>query len=57
MKQAQMLMQRKREKIEAQKAARRKAREEQERLEEERRREEERKRSWKYWLDKNLKFW
>jgi cytochrome c oxidase assembly protein subunit 20 len=57
MKMARDLMEQKRATIEAKKEARRKAREEQERLAEERRKEEERKRTWGYWVDKNVRFW
>jgi cytochrome c oxidase assembly protein subunit 20 len=57
MKMARDLMEHKRATIEAKKEARRKAREEQERLAEERRKEEERKRTWGYWVDKNVRFW
>lgn len=56
-KQAQELMERKRQRIEAKKEERRKIREEQERLEEMRRQEEARQKTWKYWIDKNIKFW
>jgi len=57
MRQAQELMDKKRATIEAKKEARRRAKEEQEKLEEARRLEEERRKSWGYWLNKNVKFW
>ncbi|KAF1973595.1 hypothetical protein BU23DRAFT_133400 [Bimuria novae-zelandiae CBS 107.79] len=57
MKQAQELMEKKRATIEARKEARRRAHEEQEKQEEARRIEEQRKKSWGYWIDKNVRFW
>jgi cytochrome c oxidase assembly protein subunit 20 len=57
MKQAAELMEKKRATIEARKEARRKQREEHERLEEARRLDEERKKSWGYWVNKNVRFW
>ncbi|KAF2685904.1 hypothetical protein K458DRAFT_300170 [Lentithecium fluviatile CBS 122367] len=57
MRQARELMEKKRATIEARKEARRKAREEQLRLEEEQRREEARRKTWSYWIDKNVRFW
>ncbi|KAJ4290913.1 hypothetical protein N0V90_010109 [Kalmusia sp. IMI 367209] len=57
MKQAQELMEKKRASIEAKKEARRRAREEQERLEETRRLEEARRKTWGYWINKNVRFW
>ena len=57
MRQAQVLMEKKRASIEAKKEARRRAREEQERIELVQRQEEERKRTWGYWYEKNIKFW
>lgn len=57
MRQARDLMEKKRATIEARKEARRKSREEQMRLEEEQRREEARRKSWGYWVNKNVRFW
>lgn len=58
MKQATELMEKKRATIEAKKEARRRQREEQERVAEAQRLEEEqRRKSWGYWVDKNVKFW
>ncbi|KAF2018506.1 hypothetical protein BU24DRAFT_491458 [Aaosphaeria arxii CBS 175.79] len=57
MRQARELMEAKRANIEAKRAARRKAREEQDRIEELQRHEEIRKRSWGYWINKNIRFW
>ncbi|KAK7192856.1 hypothetical protein DPSP01_012932 [Paraphaeosphaeria sporulosa] len=57
MKQAAELMEKKRATIEAKKEARRRQREEQERLAEAQRLEEERRKSWSYWVNKNVKFW
>lgn len=56
-KQAKELMEVKRANVEAKREARRRAREEQERQEEERRQEEQRRKSWGYWVSKNVKFW
>ena len=50
-------MDRKKADMLAKREVRRKAKEEADRLEKERRREEEWRRSWKFWLEKNLKFW
>ena len=57
MKQAQELMEKKRATIEAKKEARRRAKEEMEKAEEARKLEEQRKKSWGYWVDKNVRFW
>ncbi|CAI6338905.1 unnamed protein product [Periconia digitata] len=57
MKQAQVLIEKKRASMEAKKEARRRAREEQERIEEMQRQEQIRRKSWSYWASKNLKFW
>lgn len=56
-KQAQELMEKKRASMEAKKEARRKQREEYERQDQMQRLEEERQKSWKYWCEKNIKFW
>jgi cytochrome c oxidase assembly protein subunit 20 len=56
-KQAQVLMEKKRVSIEAKKEARRKAREEYEMAEQARKLEEEKRKSWSYWYQQNLKFW
>jgi cytochrome c oxidase assembly protein subunit 20 len=57
MKQAAELMEKKRATIEAKKEARRKQREEYERLEEARQLDEQRRKSWGYWMNKNVRFW
>jgi cytochrome c oxidase assembly protein subunit 20 len=57
MRQARELMEKKRATMEARKEARRKAREEQMRIEEEQRRGEARRKTWSYWIDKNVRFW
>ncbi|KAF2197550.1 hypothetical protein GQ43DRAFT_444142 [Delitschia confertaspora ATCC 74209] len=57
MRQAMEIMDKKRKDIEAKKEARRKAYEEAQARAEEQRKEEERKRTWSYWVDKNVKFW
>ena len=56
-KQAQERMEKKRASMEAKKEARRRQREEYDRQEQARRQEEERQKSWRYWYEKNLKFW
>ena len=57
MRQARELMEKKRATIEAKKEARRKMKVEQAQLQEERMKEEARKKTWSYWIDKNVRFW
>lgn len=57
MKRAVEIMDRKKADMLAKREIRRKAKVEADRLEKEQRKEEERRRSWKFWLEKNLKFW
>ena len=57
MRQARELMEKKRATIEAKKEARRRMKVEQAQLQEERKKEEARKKTWSYWIDKNVRFW
>lgn len=57
MQMARDLMEKKRATIEAKREARRKAKEERDRLEEIKRQEEIKRRSWGYWIEKNVRFW
>ncbi|KAF2738254.1 hypothetical protein EJ04DRAFT_409012, partial [Polyplosphaeria fusca] len=50
------LMEKKKVKVEARREERRRLKEERDRLEEERK-EAERRKSWSYWVDKNVRFW
>ncbi|KAF2868947.1 hypothetical protein BDV95DRAFT_499569 [Massariosphaeria phaeospora] len=57
MRMARELMDKKRVSVEAKREARKRAQQEQLRVEEERRAEDARRKSWGYWLEKNVRFW